>query len=72
MAKDGWHKVYGVSVFVEGGKVIRGVTKDHNGSKVTTYPYEYSKDHDCWINISGEVSLSSYRSGYKRGTKLMK
>nr|DAH10228.1 MAG TPA: hypothetical protein [Caudoviricetes sp.] len=72
MAKDGWHEVYGENVYVENGKVIRGVKKDENGSKITSYPYEYSKDHDCWVNISGKVTLSAYRSGHKKGTKCMK
>ena len=70
--KDGWHKVYGEGVYVENGKVVRGVTKDANGSEKTCYPYKYSKDHDCWINISGEVTLSSYRAGYKKGITRMK
>lgn len=33
--KDGWHKVYGENVYVENGKVVRGVTKDANGSEKT-------------------------------------
>lgn len=70
--KDGWHVVYGENVFVENGKVTRGVSKDMNGSEVTCYPYEYSKELDCWVNISGKVTLSSYRAGYKKGTKCMK
>lgn len=70
--KDGWHIVYGENVFVEKGKVIYGTTKDHNNSEVTCYPYEYNNEHNCWINISGKVTLSSYRSGRKKGTKCMK
>lgn len=70
--KDGWHTVCGTSVFVENGKVIYGTTKDHNNSEVTCYPYEYNKDHNCWVNISGKVTLSAYRAGYNRGTKCMK
>lgn len=69
--KDGWHKVYNENVYVENGKVVRGTKKD-NGSEVTCYPYEYDKDQDCWINISGKVTLSAYRSGRKKGTKCMK
>jgi hypothetical protein len=70
--KDGWHVVYNEDVYVENGKVVRGVTKDYNGSEVTSYPYEYNKDYNCWVNISGEVTLSAYRAGRKRGTKCMK
>lgn len=70
--KDGWHKVYNEDVYVENGKVVRGVKKDYNGSEITCYPYEYDKNQDCWINISGKATLSSYRSGRKKGTKCMK
>jgi hypothetical protein len=70
--KDGWHVVYGESVYVENGKVTHGVKKDENNSEVTSYPYEYNEDHDCWINISGKVTLASYRHGRKKGTKCMK
>ena len=70
--KDGWHVVYGKNVYVENGKVVYGTTKDKNNSEVTCYPYEYNKDLDCWVNISGEVTLSAYRAGYKRGTKCMR
>jgi ORF55 len=70
--KDGWHIVYGKNVYVENGKVVFGTTKGENDSEVTCYPYEYNKDLDCWVNISGEVTLSAYRAGYKRGTKCMK
>ena len=51
--KDGWHTVYGKSVFVENGKIIYGVTKDGNNSEITCYPYEYNKELDCWVNVSG-------------------
>lgn len=44
--KDGWHNVYGEDVYVENGKVVRGVTKDASGSEKTCHPYKYSKDHD--------------------------
>ena len=70
--KDGWHKVHEKDVYVENGKVVRGVTKDANNSEVTCYPYEYSEDHGCWINISGEITLPAYRAGYKKGTMCMK
>ena len=70
--KDGWHIVYGQNVYVENGKVVLGTTKDENNSEVTCYPYEYNKEHDCWVNISREVTLTAYRAGYKKGTKCMK
>ena len=70
--KDGWHVVYGENVYVENEKVIRGIKKDGNNSEVTCYPYEYNKDQDCWVNVYGKVTISSYRSGRKKGTKCMK
>lgn len=70
--KDGWHVVYGKNVYVENGKVVLGTTKDRNNSEVTCYPYEYNKDYNCWVNISGEVTLPAFRAGCKRGTKCMK
>ena len=70
--KDGWHIVYGQKVYVENGKVVRGVIKGADGSEVTCYPYEYNKDLDCWVNVFGEVTLTTYRAGYKRGTKCMR
>lgn len=70
--KDGWHVVYGENVYVENEKVIRGIKKDGNNSEVTCYPYEYNKDQDCWVNVSGKVTLSAYRAGRKKGTKCMK
>ena len=70
--KDGWHVVYGENIYVQDGKVIRGTKKGENNSEVTCYPYKYNKDYDYWINISGEVTLSAYRAGYKKGTICMK
>nr|DAE76147.1 MAG TPA: hypothetical protein [Caudoviricetes sp.]DAT88954.1 MAG TPA: hypothetical protein [Caudoviricetes sp.] len=70
--KDGWHVVYGENVYVENGKIIRGVKKGENDSEVTSYPYEYSEELNCWVNISGKVTLSAYRAGRKKGTKCMK
>ena len=55
--KDGWHKVYGEDVYVENGKVVRGVTKDVNGSEKTCYPYKYSKDHDSGLTFLGKQLL---------------
>lgn len=70
--KDGWHVVYGKNVYVENGKVVFGTTKDYNNCEVTCYPYKYNKDSNCWVNISGEVTLTAFREGCKRGTKCMK
>lgn len=70
MIKDGWHNFYDKLIYVENEKVIRATIKD-NGNYITCYPYEKTKD-GAWRNISGEVTLSAFRSGYKRGTKILK
>lgn len=71
LLKDGWHKVYGEDVYVENGKVERGIKKDMNNSEVPCWPYEYDKKLGGWVNITGEVTLSTYRAGLKKGTKRM-
>lgn len=63
--KDGWHIVYGRDVYVENGKVMKGLKKDHNNSLVTAYPY--IRRNGGWDNITG-VKLEVFRSGVKRGT----
>ena len=65
MTKNGWHKVFGDDVYIEDGKVIRGLK-----SGKTCYPYEYSKKDDSWINVSGKVTLSAYRSGRKKRVEM--
>lgn len=70
MIKDGWHKFYDKWIYAENEKVIRATIKD-SGNYITCYPYEKTKD-DAWRNISGKVTLSAFRSGYKRGTKILK
>lgn len=49
-AKDGWHKIKGMDVYVEDGKVVRGTKQ--NG-QLTAWPYEYDKDLRYYQNISG-------------------
>ena len=38
--KDGWHKIKGYEVYVENGRVVRGVKEDINGGEVPAYPYK--------------------------------
>ena len=62
---NGWHKVYGMDVFVRDGRVIRGLSVD--GQK-TVYPYKLIKQYgwteDC-------PTLAGLRAGISRGTKGM-
>jgi hypothetical protein len=48
--KDGWHKIKGMDIYVENGKVTHGTKQ--NG-QLTAWPYEYDKDLRCYRNISG-------------------
>ena len=62
--KDGWYTVYCYDVYVEGGKVLRGVCDNK-----TTHPYRRCRTGG-WDNDTC-VSLSAFRSGVARGTKIM-
>ena len=64
---DGWHKVHQYEVYVENGYVKRAVKKDHNGSRVTAYPYKYNQKQRASVNVSGEVKLETLRKGLKDG-----
>ena len=71
--KDGWHSVDRYDVWVEDGKVLRGVkrTISDDGSG-TLYPYRWmGKPYNCFTNVSG-ISLSALRSGLKRGSIIMR
>lgn len=70
MARDGWHTVYGNPVYVENGKVVRGMKKDHNGGWVAAFPYKASL-YGGWTNVSGYYTLEQFRSGMSRGTKIL-
>lgn len=65
--KNGWHTVKGIEVYVEDGKVVRGLA-----GGVATYPYEYLKEYNSYTNISGELTLSAFRGRLERGTVIMK
>ena len=66
----GWKIAGGDDVYIEDGKVLRGIKLDHNGYQVTAYPYRQSKSGG-WDLISG-ISLAAFRAGIRRGTmKLM-
>ncbi len=61
--RDGWHKVAGYDVFVEGGKVLRG-TIGSGTSYRTGYPYKYYRTGA--YNVAG-ISVNAFRYGVKRG-----
>lgn len=69
--KDGWHVFYGVEVYVENGKVLRGVVWDGPLTERPVYPYRYEKNiyypTGAWVNTYG-VSVDAYRAGWRRGT----
>lgn len=64
--KDGWHVVCGYEVYVEDGKIVRGIKKKPCSGYCAAYVYRRCKTGG-W-NISYQVTPSAFRSGYKRGT----
>lgn len=70
MIKDGWHTIgENTDVYVEDGRVVRGVCLDSNSSPVTAYPYKKCKDGG-WENYSG-VKYETFRNGLKKGTYIL-
>ena len=66
--KDGWKTVYGLSVYVEGGRVIRGTLGACGGFEYrTAYPYRWDQRLGCWT-AAGGLSLAAFRAGVARGT----
>lgn len=44
MVKDGWHTIgENTDVYVEDGRVVRGLRYDSNSSPVTAYPYKSAR-----------------------------
>lgn len=60
--KDGWHKVYGWSVLVENGKVIRGINPERD---LPVYPYKATRNG--W-DICQSLSLAAFRKRMANGT----
>lgn len=58
---DGWHKFYGVFVYTEGNRILRGV-KD--GTK-TVYPY--IERNGALHNVSGKISRDYAYTAHQRG-----
>ena len=59
--KDGWHVLKGYEVYVENNMVMRGIKEDHNGERVTAYPYRYNTTYGGCDNVSGEVKADTVR-----------
>ena len=62
---DGWHIVSGYEVYVEDGKVLRGLSSD---KQRTVYPFRAVRDG--WDNDSG-LTVAAFRAGVRRGTITM-
>lgn len=68
--KDGWHTICGYSVWVEDGKVRRGVA-EVNGERCAVYPYRWlGKPHNCFTS-DPYMSVDAFRSAVRRGTAQM-
>ena len=65
--KDGWHKVYGIDVWVENNVVIRGIIDNK-----CVHPFRWNDKGGYWNNESGYNTLDSVRSGLNRGTMCFK
>lgn len=64
---DGWHTIAGYEVYIEGGRVLRGL-KD--GGQLTAYPYRWDKKNGCWTNCSG-LTVDAFRAGVRRESVTM-
>jgi len=62
--KDGWHTICGYDMYVEDGKIIRGVEDSQ-----TVYVYKSVKDG---YTSACPVKVSTFRSGMARGTMIVR
>lgn len=62
--KDGWHTICGYSVYVEDGKIKRGMKESDT---LTAYVYRWNKSLSCWTKES-DITPDAFRAGIKRGT----
>ena len=61
---DGWHQIYGRSVYVENGRIKRGLKCNNT---LPAWPYRIMRDKRTWINETG-MTVEAFRKGVKRGT----
>lgn len=66
--KDGWHTIAGYDVYIEDGKVIRG-TLGYGSFYRSAWIYKHYAGG--WYNISGELSVSSFRRHVKKGDVIL-
>lgn len=55
--KDGWRRIKGFEVYIEDGRVIRGIREDVNGGRYSAYPYKSVEDG--WM--IGKPAVSTFR-----------
>ena len=67
--KNGFHKLAGYVVYVEDGRVLRGIRRDRNGYDVTSYPYRSCKEGG-W-DLDAGVTVDAFRAAVRRGTMAM-
>lgn len=68
--KDGWHTICGYEVYVEDGKVRRGIATV-SGNQTTIYPYRWlGKPYNCYTS-DPYMSVDAFRSAVNRGTAQM-
>lgn len=66
--KDGWHMICGYRVYVEDGRILRGIIGEGNSQR-PSYPYRVSK-YGGWDICSG-ITIDAFRAGERRGTIMM-
>lgn len=57
---DGWHSMRnGRSYYVVNGRIVRGLTCD---GLYTRYPYRWSREHRCYVNVTPRATYSALRN----------
>lgn len=65
--RDGWHTIAGKSVYIENGKIRRGMT---NNDTQSAWVYRWNKAEKSWV-AEGPISPAAFRAGIKRGTLIL-
>lgn len=68
MISDGWHMAAGYKVYVEDGKILRGILGDGCNQR-TAYPYRESK-YGGYTECIG-ITVAAFCSAARRGTAIM-
>lgn len=63
--RDGWHTISGFKVYVEGGKIVRGMLGE-GCKQVTAYPYRACR-RGGWDICTG-ITVDAFRAGGNRRT----